>query len=138
MNEEKIEKLWAVYGGLTGCCNMGYVMKISSGKVYLQAYETQKFDLDEREASKVTTFKTSKELIDYFFNNQILTDDAYSKQDITKILIVQFPKAIKKEKVQSLHDTLVAYQNKRESSQSLPKCTYEKPKRFPPFGETTC
>jgi hypothetical protein len=127
-NNVSIEKPWAVYGGLTGCCMIGYVVKTSQNKLFLQTCENQQYLLEEREFREVTTFKTSQELIDYFFNNQLLSDNNYSKRDLTILIHSHFPTAMKQESLQSLHDTLAAYQ-KNLLAQTSPKCTPPIPQR---------
>jgi len=119
-NKKIIEKPWAVYGWKSGSYGIGKVVQDFNNALWIKDFDED--DLTCWEPKWVKTFKTSGEAARYFFENQVPCEVQFSKSDITKCLFANFPKALKQEAVQSLHDALFVYQNKL-SSQSSPKCT---------------
>lgn len=121
----KIEKPWAVYGWWNGSWDIGILLSLSEDKQTgeIRYIEGQHYSPEYWDMKWVRIFKTSEEAINYFSGSQSFIDDSkFSKKDITKRLLANFPKAMKQESIQNLYETLVSYKNKL-SSQSLPKCT---------------
>jgi hypothetical protein len=117
----KIEKPWAVYGAGGEAWDIGLIHSLSSDQrtghiIYTegQYYPPELWDMDY-----VKIFKTSNEATEYFLKHQS-SENRFSK--VLNKLLINFPKAMKRESIQNLYDLLVSYKNKL-SSQSSPKCT---------------
>jgi hypothetical protein len=126
---EGIEKPWAVYGWYLGTWDIGRVVQKGRNSLDLQYIEGQMYPPESWDPKWVKTFRTSKEAIDCFFKTQSSFYDASSVKSITDRLIDDFPKAMKQESLQTIHDVLSAY------AQTLPKCTPTVEEDWGPFGK---
>ena len=112
----KIEKPWAVISlGENRAINIGRLIEVFSNKGgKVQFWESQVFpelwDMDH-----VKTFSNSKEAANYFFKNQIIYEDRFSRKEIATKLLVNFPQAMKQESIQNFYNALVSYKNKLSS-----------------------
>jgi len=105
-----IEKPWAVYGLFTKF--IGKVIQEEPDFIGIKLCERNYFSLYLKK-SRIKQFKTSNEAIDY-----VLCNSEYLKEGLLKNLIDNFPTLMKQEAVQSLYDTLLAYQTKLISQSS--------------------
>jgi hypothetical protein len=136
-NPQAIEKPWAVYGAWAGAIDIGRIMHLSENQKIgrIQYCEGQQYPLESWDMGWVESFKTSAEATDCFLKTQSpFWETQLSLRDITKMLRINFPTAMKQESLQIFHDTLIAYQNKI-SSQGLPKCTEKNNSRMGCFRQ---
>jgi hypothetical protein len=134
-NIKPIEKPWAVYSFGGGPSGIGLVVSDDSDVIRIQYSEGQLYPAELWETRAVKRFDSSQEAIDHYLNTGSIFEKE-SPQDLTRMLKTFFPKALKQEQIQSLHDTLSAYESKQRS-QSSPKCTkrkYGSLGLLPPFG----
>jgi hypothetical protein len=120
MLEKEIEKPWAIISSWMGLSYIGRIIKKqSSTALFIQDLEDQIYPPSRWDARYIQEFKTSKEVEDYFWNN---ANDASShiildkKENIHEYLLSHFPKTMKQETLQTLHDILINYKTALSSS----------------------
>jgi hypothetical protein len=117
-NIKSIEKPWAVYSWGGGPSGIGLVVSDDSGVIRIQYSEGQHYPAELWETRAVKRFGSSQEAINYYLNTGSIFEKE-SSNELTHMLKTFFPKALKQEQFQSLHNTLLAYKEQR--SQSSPK-----------------
>ncbi len=123
--QKSIEKPWAVYSYIWPM-GIGRVESQAWKSVYIRYSEGQLFPLQLWDPHYVTRFDNHTQAIDYFFSR----NRDYSKRYLTQKVFEDFPKAIRKESLQQIHDILINYLQQNPHSQSQPKCTKRKSKKL--------
>ncbi len=114
MNQEKIEKPWAVYGIDTKL--IGRIVFEDRDCLHIQYTEGQRYPASMWSSKAVKRFNNPQEAIDY------LSEKYYYPQfNLRESVLDRFYKTIKKESIQSFHDLLVSRKSNL-LAQSQPKC----------------
>ncbi len=113
--KKRIEKPWAVYGLITKF--IGRVIGECKGGVDLKYSEGQLFASQLWSSYAIERFSTSEEAINYLLS----MNHNYSKKGLTQKVFEDFPKTVRKESLQQIHDTLTAYVLQMFRAQSKPK-----------------
>jgi hypothetical protein len=123
---EEIEKPWVVYGTLLGPFDIGRLVKELRGSPMIQFSEEPFYSPFLWNPKYIIQFNNSNEAVNYFWEHDSIgaVIDFSCKEKVLKRLIKNFPKAMKQEQVQSIHDLLVSYLN-LQFAQTSPKCTEE-------------
>lgn len=87
------------------------------GSVHIRYSEGQLFPLQLWDPHYVKRFENYTKAIDYFFSR----NRDYPKRQLTEKVLDDFPKTVKKESLQQIHNILVAYVLQIPHSQSKPK-----------------
>jgi hypothetical protein len=122
MESKQVEKPWAVYGFGFGATDIGRLISLSEDEKvgHIRYSEGQYYPVEPWDMGYIKIFKRSAEAIDYFLKNQsFLVEMPISEKEITQRLIQSFPFTMKKEVLQTLHDTLVAYKIHEEKLEPL-------------------
>jgi len=114
LNEDSIEKPWGFYSLAHLIVRSDHETK---GGVFIRTSENQQYPSMFLTHNALIRFSTSEEAIEYICKTYL-----ENQTKVTAEVISHFARAMEQESVQSLHDILIAYRNKR-SSLSSPKCT---------------